>query len=242
MQISLCYCMFNLKLSISFITLRIKSNFPNTTYKAIHDLALASLLSSPSLTSPSHSTFYHTEFPSGHWLYSALWHVGLCSCCFSWSCLVILSLFCSPVIYIPVYSMLFAHHHDHDCESCSVLSDSLWPHGLNSPWNSLGQNIRMGSLSHLQGLFPTQGSNPGLPHCRWILYQLSHKRNPRILEYVGYPFSWIFPTQELNWGLLHWRQILSQLSYQGWWSSQWPSWTLLRSSCLVLTSSQFLHL
>ena len=189
MQISLCYCMFNLKLSISFITLRIKSNFPNATYKAIHDLALASLLSSPSLTSPSHSTFYHTEFPSGHWLYSALWHVGLCSCCFSWSCLVILSLFCSPVVYIPVYSMLFAHHHDHDCESCSVLSDSLWPHGLNSPWNSLGQNIRMGSLSHLQGIFPTQGSNPGLPHCRWILYQLSHKRNPRILECVAYPFS-----------------------------------------------------
>ena len=41
----------------------------------------------------------------------------------------------------------------------------------------------------LQGIFPTQGLNPGLPHCRWILYQLSHKGSPRILEWVAYPFS-----------------------------------------------------
>ena len=40
-----------------------------------------------------------------------------------------------------------------------------------------------------RGIFPTQGSNPGLPHCRWILYQLSHKGGPRILEWVTYPFS-----------------------------------------------------
>ena len=39
----------------------------------------------------------------------------------------------------------------------------------------LGQNTRVGSLLLLQGIFPTQGSNPGLPHCRQILYQLSHK-------------------------------------------------------------------
>ena len=48
---------------------------------------------------------------------------------------------------------------------------------------------RVGSLSLLQRIFLTQGSNPGLPHCRWILYQLSHKRSPRILEWVAYPFS-----------------------------------------------------
>ena len=41
----------------------------------------------------------------------------------------------------------------------------------------------------LQGIFPTQGSNPGLPHYRWILYQLSHKGSLRILEWVAYPFS-----------------------------------------------------
>ena len=47
----------------------------------------------------------------------------------------------------------------------------------------------VGSCSLRQGIFPTQGSNPGLPHCRQILYQLSHKGSPRILEWVGYPFS-----------------------------------------------------
>ena len=46
-----------------------------------------------------------------------------------------------------------------------------------------------GSLSLLQRIFPTQGSNPGLPHCRQILYRLSHKGSPRILECVAYPFS-----------------------------------------------------
>ena len=42
------------------------------------------------------------------------------------------------------------------------MSDSLWPH--RHPWNSLGQNTGVGSLSLLQGIFPTQGSNPGLLH------------------------------------------------------------------------------
>ena len=40
------------------------------------------------------------------------------------------------------------------------------------------------SLSLFQGIFLTQESNPGLQHCRWILYQLSHKGSPRILEWV----------------------------------------------------------
>ena len=57
------------------------------------------------------------------------------------------------------------------------------------PWYSAGQNTRMSSLSLLQGIFPTQGSNLGLPHCRQIPYQLSHKGSPRILEWVAYPFS-----------------------------------------------------
>ena len=57
-------------------------------------------------------------------------------------------------------------------ESHSVVSDSLRLHGLYSPWNSPGQNTGVGSLSLLQGIFPTQGLNRGLPHCRWILYQL----------------------------------------------------------------------
>ena len=61
------------------------------------------------------------------------------------------------------------------CESRSIVSNSLWLHGLYSPWNSPGQNTWVGSRSILQGIFPTQGSNPGLPQCRWILYQLSHQ-------------------------------------------------------------------
>jgi len=71
-------------------------------------------------------------------------------------------------------------------QSCLTLCN---PNGLYSPWNSPGQNTGMGSLSLLQEIFPTQGSNPGLLHCRRILYQLSHKRSPRILEWVAYLFS-----------------------------------------------------
>ena len=73
--------------------------------------------------------------------------------------------------------------------SRSVVSDSLKPRGLYSPWNSPGKNTGMGSLSLLKGIFPTQGSNPGFQHCRWILHQLSHKISPRILEWVAYPFA-----------------------------------------------------
>ena len=61
------------------------------------------------------------------------------------------------------------------------MSDSLQPHGLYSPWNSPGQNTGVGSHSLLQGIFPTQGSNLGLPHCRWILYQLSHQGSPNTI-------------------------------------------------------------
>ena len=69
------------------------------------------------------------------------------------------------------------------------MSDSLRPHGLYSSWNSPGRNTGVGSLFLLQGIFQTQGSNPGLPLCKLILYQLSHKGSPRILEWVAYPFS-----------------------------------------------------
>ena len=65
-----------------------------------------------------------------------------------------------------------------ESESCLVMSDSLQPHGLYSPFNSPGQNTEVGSLSLLQGIFPTQGSNQGLLHCRWILYQLSYQGSP----------------------------------------------------------------
>ena len=62
--------------------------------------------------------------------------------------------------------------------SHSIMSDSLQSHGLSSPRNSPGQNTGVGSCSLLQGIFLTQGLNPGLLHCRQILYQLSHQGSP----------------------------------------------------------------
>ena len=64
-------------------------------------------------------------------------------------------------------------------ESHSVVSDSLWPHELYSAWNSPGQSTGVGSLSLLQGIFLTWESNPGLLHCRRILYQLNHTREAK---------------------------------------------------------------
>ena len=51
---------------------------------------------------------------------------------------------------------------------------TLWPHRLYSPWHFLGQNTGMGGHAFLQGIFPTQGSNPALLHCRQTLYRLSY--------------------------------------------------------------------
>ena len=76
-------------------------------------------------------------------------------------------------------------------QSCPTLCN---PMDCNLPGSSvhgdsLGKNTRMGCHALLQGIFPTQGSSPGLPHCRWILYQLSHQGGPIRLEWVAYPFS-----------------------------------------------------
>ena len=87
------------------------------------------------------------------------------------------------------YSHLPPVDSESETRSCSVVSDAPRPRGLFSRWNSPGQKTGVGSLSLLQRIFPTQGSNPGLPHCRQILYQLSHKGSPRILGWVAYPFS-----------------------------------------------------
>ena len=58
----------------------------------------------------------------------------------------------------------------------------------------------MGSHSLLQGIFQTEGLNPGLLHCRWILYQLSHQESPRILEWVAYPFAGDLPDPGIELG------------------------------------------
>ena len=85
-----------------------------------------------------------------------------------------------------------------ESESHSVMSDSLQPPGLYSPWNSPGQNTGVGSLSLLQGIFPTQGSNPVLPHCSRILYETQGKPKNTGIGSLSF-LQWIFQTQESNW-------------------------------------------
>ena len=60
---------------------------------------------------------------------------------------------------------------------------------LSMGFSSILQNTGVGCHALLQGIFPTQRSNPSLPHCRRIFYHLSHQGSPRILEWVAYPFS-----------------------------------------------------
>ena len=76
--------------------------------------------------------------------------------------------------------------------SHSVVSNSLWPHGLEPSGSfvhgdSPGKNTGVGYQALLQGIFPTQGLNPGLLDCRRFLYHLNHQGNPRILEWVSSP-------------------------------------------------------
>ena len=122
------------------------------------------------------------------------------------------------------------------------------------PWNFLGHNIGVGSLSLLQGIFPTQGSNPGLPLCRGILYQLSHRGSWYILEWVAYPFSrgssrprnrtrisWIAGRFFTSWakGKPHAKTLLFKRKMCTWWGGRCSITTLLKgqSSDDVLWSS-----
>ena len=74
---------------------------------------------------------------------------------------------------------------------CLTICDSMdcSPPDFSLHGDSLGMNIGVGCHALLQGIFPTQGLNPGLPHCRWILYCLSYQGSPRTPEWVAYPFS-----------------------------------------------------
>ena len=104
--------------------------------------------------------------------------------------------------------------------SRSVVSDSLQLHGLYSPWNSPGQNTGVGSLSLLQGIFPTQGSNPGLLHYRQILYQLSHEGKPVLL------YSRIWKKKKDNTWVLILKSIFVHLMPQE------TPWTRLSQACI----------
>ena len=107
-------------------------------------------------------------------------HPGQDQACTSQACSITL-----PTVVSPSLGLIALTHFSRMLEEkvvkgakVKVVSDSLQSHGLYSPGNSPGQNTGVGSRSLLQGIFPTQGSNPGLQHCRQILYQLSHKGSP----------------------------------------------------------------
>ena len=84
---------------------------------------------------------------------------------------------------------------------------TLQSHGLHNPWNSPGQNTGMGSLSLLQGIFPTQGSNPSHPSCRWILYQLSHKGCSRFKLTSNVKTFVVFVTVVARFWLMDWLKV-----------------------------------
>ena len=102
---------------------------------------------------------------------------------------------CITLVHIGSIEYIFPLSSSEKSESCPVVSDSLRLHGLwlarlLCPWNSPGKSTGVGSHSLLQGLVPTQGSNPGLTHCRQILYKLSHQGSP-LLEIIHF-YSFFF--------------------------------------------------
>ena len=96
-------------------------------------------------------------------------------------------------------------------QSCPTLSDPV----DYSPWNSPGQNTGMGSLSLLQRIFPTQGSNPNIRIAGKFFSSWATKEAQEYWDGSLSIFQQIFPTQESSRGLLHCKLILHQLSYQG---------------------------
>ena len=76
----------------------------------------------------------------------------------------------------------------HSCPTLCDPMDYSLP-GSSVHRDSLGKNTGLGCHALLQGIFPSQGLNSGLLHCRWTLYHVSHQESPRILDWVAYPFS-----------------------------------------------------
>ena len=96
----------------------------------------------------------------------------------------------------------------------SFMSNSLWPYGLSParllcPWDSSGKNTRVDCHFLIQGIFSTQGSNPGLLHCRQILYLLHHEGSPnqlysniqnkKFLKKTG--FHWVSNITQHKWSI-----------------------------------------
>ena len=106
-----------------------------------------------------------------------------------------------------VYIYVYIYIRKWKCKSLNHVWFFVTPWTLQSMEFSRPEYWRILSLLH--EIFPTQGSNPGLPHCRQILYQGKPKNTG-----VGSLFhlQWIFSTQESNWCCM---RILYQLTYDG---------------------------
>ena len=117
-------------------------------------------------------------------------------------------------------------------QSCPTLCDPMdcSPLGSSVHGDSPGKNSRVACHVLHQGIFPTQGSNPGLLHCRGILYWLSHQGSPRILEWVACLSQGDLPHPGIEPWSLHCRQIVYQLSYQG-----NPSTSVMFTNIFLLT-------
>ena len=87
-------------------------------------------------------------------------------------------------------------------QSCPTLCNPMncSPPGPSVHGDSSGKNTGVGCHALLQGIFPTQGSNPDLPYCRQILYHLSYQGSPCILKLVAYSFSGGLPDPEIKLG------------------------------------------
>ena len=101
---------------------------------------------------------------------------------------LILSLFC---VWESIVGWMYACMCAQLLRLCPTLYDPMdcSPSGSSDHGESPSKNTGVNCHALLQRIFPTQGLNPGLRHCRQILYHLNHQGNPRILEWVAYPFS-----------------------------------------------------
>ena len=136
-------------------------------------------------------------------------------------------------LYSHIHTIHIFYSHIKVCESHSVVSDSLWPHGLCNPWNSPGQNTGVGSRSLLLSLlwiFPTQGSNSGLPHCRRILNQLNHKGSPTLIKSIT-------PNPKTNFILESWKPGEWTLGLDWQWEMKYflpYQWTRMSQSSVIV--------
>ena len=126
------------------------------------------------------------DFPLFPYLFAVKWWDRMPWSSFS-ECWALSQLFHSPLSPSSVKSLSRVQLFATPCQAPSAR--------LLHPWDSPGKNIGVGCHFLLQEIFPTQGLNPGLPHCRQMLYHLSHQRSTWIIIKYWLLFPWFFNLQ-----------------------------------------------